>query len=502
MRGREAEFAAREADWRNGAVVYQVLVDRFVPADDLEAKRALYPAPRRLRHWDELPTRGEFLPGEGLWSHELDFWGGDLRSLRTRLDYVQRLAPDVLYLNPIHDARSNHKYDASDYLRLAPEFGDEGDFDALVADLRSRGMKLVLDGVFNHMGRGADLFRDAEADPASRWRDWFTWDKDVAGGVRCWMGARNLPELRLENPAVRDYLYGNDDAVVQSWLRRGADGWRLDVAYDLGPGILGEITAAAHACKPGSLVVGEMANYPGGWFPHVDAVLGFTLRGLILRLVRGELPPRTGVRMLARLVADAGIGPMLKSWLYLDNHDTPRLATALPDPARRRLAQVLQFTLPGSPCLYYGSELGMTGGEDPQMRAPMRWDLATGDNPELRWMRQLSELREWRRGLRIGDFRGLETTELLGFERHTDRVEDSVFVLANPGPRAVTEWVMLPDARVMNMAALVDLLDPDAAPVVVESAFIPVTLPAGGVRVLAPDTRPDANGYTPYKRIP
>ena len=497
----DARFARREADWRQGAIVYQVLVDRFAPAADLQAKRHHYAAPRRLRAWHESPAPGPYLPDEGLWSHELEFWGGDLQSLRARLDHVRALGADVLYLNPIHAAFSNHKYDASDYHAIAPEFGDHGDLDALVADVHAAGMKLVLDGVFNHMGRRAPRFEQALADREHAFRDWFAWVGDPADVARGWMDARNLPELNLENPAVRDYLYEGDASVVQDYLRRGIDGWRLDVAYDLGFEWLAALSAAAHRARPGCLVVGEIANYPGDWLRCLDGVVGFTMRELVLRMARGEVPAPTAARMVERLVRDAGIEPTLRSWLMLDNHDTPRLATALPEAGPRRLAQVLQFTLPGSPNLFYGSELGMTGGDDPQMRGPMPWDLANEANPELAWTRRLVALRKARRGLRIGDFRLLEATRLFAFERYTDRSADTVLVLANPGPEAVEETVLVPDSRLMNMGRLLDLLDPHAPPVVIESALLRVRLPPAGIRVLGLETAP-RQAYTPYKRVP
>ncbi|MGH8030726.1 MAG: alpha-amylase family glycosyl hydrolase [Arenimonas sp.] len=495
-------YESRESDWRNGAIVYQVLVDRFAPAADLDAKRALYPAPKRLRNWNELPTRGTYLPEAKLWSHEIDFWGGDLASLRSRLDYVDDLGADVLYLGPIHLAYTNHKYDALDYLAISPEFGTRADFDALVGDVHGRGMKLVLDGVFNHMGRNAPRFLDAQADPSSPYRDWFDFDAKYDGGVRAWAQAQNLPELVLENPEVRDYLYAKPDSVVQGYLAAGVDGWRLDVAYDIGFAYLGELTAAAHARKPGSLVVGEIANYPREWFPHVDAVMDFSLRQVLLRTVQGEIAPRHAMRMIGRMIDDAGIEPMLKSWLYLDNHDTARLATTLPDRDRRRLAQVLQFTLPGSPNLYYGSELGLLGAGDPEMRAPMPWDRVEG-NAELAWTRQLIQLRRQHRALRIGDYRELESDRLLAFERHTDRIVDAVIVLANPGAETVTETVLVPDSKLMNShgnTGLRDLLDAAAPPVEVLSALVRVTLAPGQVRVLAPVLAP-REGYTPYKRV-
>lgn len=493
-------FEAREQDWRNGAVVYQVLVDRFAPSQRLDEKRALYPAPKVLRAWTDLPQRGTYLPDAKLWSHEIDFWGGDLQSLSGRLDHVQQLGADVLYLNPIHLAYTNHKYDALDYQQLSPEFGTRADVKTLADDVHRRGMKLVLDGVFNHMGRKAPIFQQAEADPKSAYRDWFHFGPQYQSGARIWWLAENLPELNLENPAVRAHLYNGPDSVVQSYLRDGIDGWRLDVAVDIGFQYLDELTRSAHRQKPGSLVVGEIANYPKEWFPAVDGVMNFTLRDIILRLASGRLEATTASAMIQRLVGDAGIEPMLKSWLMLDNHDTARIATTLPAEGPRRLAQVLQFTLPGAPNLYYGSEVGMPGGDDPEMRAPMRWDLVRDDNRALQWTRQLITMHKQQRALRIGNFRPVTTTHLLGFERHTDRAQDTVIVLVNPGANAVRETVLVANSKLMNTMKLVDLLDSKAAPIPINSSLLDVSLPPHGFKVLAPEIQPPG-GYSAYKRV-
>ena len=490
---------ARERDWRNGAVVYQVLVDRFAPPVNLEAKRALYPAPKVLRRWDEVPRAGAYLEDVKVWSHEIDFWGGDLASLRSKLGYVRELGADVLYLNPIHLAYTNHKYDALDYQQVSPEYGTREDVRALARNVHAQGMKLVLDGVFNHMGRNAPMFREAEANLSSPRRDWFVFGPQYPGGARCWVGAQNLPELNLENPQVRSYVFGASNSVVRSWLRDGIDGWRLDVAFDIGFRVLGELTQAAHAEKPGSLVIGEIANYPAEWFPSVDALLNFTLRRIVLATASGEIDGPRATRMIARMVQDAGIEPMLKSWIYLGNHDTERLATAIPSEQQRRLAQVLQFTLPGSPNVYYGDELGMTGGGDPEMRAPMRWDLARADHAPLAWMRKLIALHKGERALRIGDFRLPHSDRLLAFERSTERAAETIFVLANPTDREVRETVMLTNSKIMDGTRLVDLLG-QAPPQRVTSALLPVTLPPWGVMVLKPDLTP-VDGYSNYKRV-
>ncbi|GCL65433.1 alpha-amylase family glycosyl hydrolase [Pseudaquabacterium pictum] len=496
-----AVYAAREADWRCGAVIYQVLVDRFAPSADLAAKAHLYPAPKQLMAWSDTPRNGRYLDDARLWSQEIQFWGGDLASTARRLDHVRSLGADVLYLNPIHLAYTNHKYDALDYLQLSPEFGTMDDFRALADATHAHGMKLVLDGVFNHMGRNSPKFRSAEADAASPYRAWFNVGPEFPGGARSWWLAENLPELNLENPAVRDHVYGATDSAVRQWLRAGADGWRLDVAVDIGFRYLAELTAAAHAEKPGSLVVGEIANYPAEWFPHVDAVMHFTLRHILLKLASGQLDGATAMRMIHRMTDDCGIDHMLRSWIYLDNHDTPRLATTLPDAAQRRLAQVLQFTLPGAPNLYYGSEVGMAGGDDPEMRAPMRWDLVDAGHPELDWTRRLIALHQGQRALKVGHLRAITSHRLIGFERHTDRVADTVLVIANPTDETVTETVMTGNSRLMNPFHLLDLLGTAPGPLRVECGMVALTLPPKGVVVLQPEVRP-AGGYSSYKRVP
>ena len=498
-------FEARERDWRNGAIVYQVYVDRFAPSANLEAKRALYPAPKKLHAWTDLPKHGVYLPDAKVWSHEIDFWGGDLQSLRGRLDYIQGLGADVLYLNPIALAYTNHKYDTLDYRAVSPEYGTRDDARALARDAHARGMKIMLDGVFNHMGRNSPIFKQAESDPKSPYRDWFVFGPQYAGGARAWALAENLPELNLENPAVRDDLFNAHDSVVRGWLRDGMDGWRLDVAFDIGFKYLGELTQAAHDEKPGSLVVGEIANFPNEWYPSVDGLIHFTLRQVILGVASGRIDAAAGQQMIARIVQDADYEHILKSWVYLDNHDTQRLATALPDATQRRLAQVLQFTLPGSPDLYYGTELDMPGGDDPEMRAPMRWDLVKADNPVLNWNRRLIALHKDNRALRVGNYRAITSARLIGFERCTDRAADTVIVLLNPSDTPVTDTVLVANSKLMDGSRMVNLLaDPNdpATPADTRlfAALMHLTLPAHGFVVLRPDVAPPG-GYTNYKRV-
>ena len=496
-------YEDRERDWRNGAVVYQIIVDRFAPSERLADKRALYPPPKTLRTWSEVPTPGPYLPDHRLAAHELDFWGGDLASATARLGHVRQLGADVLYLNPIHLAWTNHKYDALDFQAISSEYGSRDDFRRLTAEARRLGLKVVLDGVFNHMGRQSPRFQRALADPASADRQWFAIGPEYAGGARSWAGFQNLPELNLENPAVRRHLWLDEDSVVRGYLRDGADGWRLDTAYELGHAYLRELTDAARREKPDALVVGEIVNYPGEWLRSIDAVMNFTLRDIVLGAVRGEIAPAVAGRMTERLVRDAGIEPMLKSWVVIDNHDIPRIATQLPDARQRRWVQALQFALPGSPNLYYGVEVGMTGGADPENRGPMRWDLVRDDHPETLWLRRLIALRQAHRALRVGDFRFIESQRLLAFERHTDRALDTRLVVANPSDVTVRERLLVANAHLMDDTPMVDVLglSPPAAPAFFGPGLVTVEVPPWGVQVLQPQPKA-LGGYSRYKRVP
>lgn len=494
------KLEAREADWRIGPIVYHVLVDRFAPAspDRLEGKRHLYAAPKTLHAWDELPTRGERTEDPGCYTHEIAFWGGDLISLKESLGHVQGLRADVLYLNPIHQAYTNHKYDAQDYAKVSEEYGTREDVKDLARVCHERGMKLMLDGVFNHVGRTSPMFQEAMRDEGSKYRSWFFFDGKYQHGYRAWYNVPNLPEVNLDNPDVRAWIWESRDSVVRGYLRDGVDGWRLDVAYDIGFAYLESLTNAAHEERPGSAVIGEIWNYPEQWMPSLDGVMNFHARQIVLDYLHGKLSGRRAGRLLDSMIADTGLENILRSWLVLDNHDTERLTNVLAEKELRRMARVLQFTLPGSPCVYYGTEVEMTGGADPENRAPMRWDLVNEENEDYQWFRKLVEVRKKSRALRVGEWRLLDCDTLMAFQRHTDRWNETVVVVANVTAMPVTEVVSVRDSKLMNFAPLVDQLS--GREVNLQSGMIEVEVPAHTAMVLMPVDRAGSD-YSPYKRV-
>ncbi len=493
-----SNIESRAKDWRNGAVIYQVFVDRFVPPANPAEKAKFFAAPRKFKSWDELPKGGKFDPKVGVWTHELDFWGGDLAGVSSKVAYLKDLGADVLYLNPIFEAFTNHKYDTTDYLKIDPAFGSQKDLSNLVAKTHKEGMKVILDGVFNHMGRHSPYLASALSSEKSPFRKWFFIDKQYKAGYKGWLGGTNMPVNHLEDSGLRKFLWTGTDSVVQHYLNLGADGWRLDVAYEIGPEFLGDLTKHAHKAKKGSLVVGEMLGYPAGWFPSVDGQYNLFAPELCNEALRGNINGGRVGAMLNDYVKDAGIDNVLKSWLIADNHDMVRLATKLPDFEDRKLALALLFTLPGCPNIYYGSELGMTGGDDPANRAPMRWDLVTKDNETLNWTKQLIAFRKKHPSLKYGDFQALQTDKLIAFTRTTGKLKENVIVVVNPTGKKVTETF---SHRIGNLMSWQDLEDQFSGEKISQkTGLMTVTIPPKSIRIYTPIvTR--ANGFSPFDRI-
>lgn len=494
-----SSFRKREKDWRIGNIVYQVLVDRFAPALDLEGKKERYHFPRKLHPWHETPKRGEYLEDHRVWSHEVDFWGGDLKSLEQKLDYIKSLGVDVLYLNPIFESLTNHKYDTWDYGKIDTLFGTRQDLKRLTNKTHSLKMKMILDGVFNHMGFSSPIFQEALTKPKSAWRNFFRFSNKSPYGYIGWMDAKNLPELNLENPKVQNYLYKTKKSIVQSYLlEEEIDGWRLDVAGNLGHEYLKELTQAAHKTKKDSVIIGEIWSYPQSWFPSIDGIMNMHGRRILFGMLEGQLSGKMAAQLWETMIQDAGIENILRSWLILDNHDTPRLTTLLKAHWIQNLARLLQFTLPGCVCLYYGSELGMEGGVDPEQRAPMRWDLVEG-NPTLAFYQKLIALRKSHRALRLGDFVRLHTENLFAFLRVTDQMRETVMIVVNSSPHHVKELIQVREGRIQDSAVFKDVFSQREFSL--HTGMIDLDMAPHSFYVLVPQIKASPEGFDPHSRI-
>ncbi len=392
-----------------GTVYYQIFPDRFAKSGDCDLTGKL--KPYTVRDFDTFVPRAK---------NATDFAGGNLRGIMEKLDYIKSLGVGVIYLNPIVLAWSNHRYDAADYMRLDPMLGSEADFTALCDAAHARGMKIVLDGVFSHTGSHSVYF-DADghfgggavsAGPASKYYKWYDF-QEFPKKYTAWWGVEVMPCVNELDPDYMEYILG-EDGVVATWLRRGADGFRLDVADEIPDPFLAALRRRVKAVRPDGVVIGEVWEDASNKISYsvrrtyftgaeLDGVINYPFRTAILNFATG----RDDGRALAATVLDIAEhypAPALDCTMsVLGTHDTERVGTLLPDKNARRAAVFLQFALPGSPVIYYGDEAGLTGGKDPMNRLPFPWGR---EDKELQALyRQAAALKNAHPALRTGDIR-------------------------------------------------------------------------------------------------
>ena len=424
-------------DWLAGGVLYQIFPDRFAasgePKADVPADRVMH------ADWNELPEWRPDAQGR-VWNN--DFFGGDLKGVEQKLDYLQSLGVTCLYLNPIFESHSNHRYDTADYTRIDPLLGDEADLRSLTAAAAARGIRVLLDGVFSHTGSDSIYFNrerrypvdGAYNSPNSPYADWYHfrhWPNDYGS----WWGFQTLPEVEETSPAFMEYING-PDGIAARWLRAGAAGWRLDVADELPDAFLDALRQRVKATDPDAIVLGEVwedasnkesyghrRRYLLGEqldsvmnYPFRDAILGYLLGGSAadfinkvwsvvenyppqtLRLLMNHIGTHDTERALTLLGGEPSYGRG-RSWQAQQRMSPDQRALAL---RRMRLAALLQFALPGVPCIYYGDEAGLEGYKDPFNRHTYPWGGEDADL--LDWYRHLGAARREAAVLAEGGF--------------------------------------------------------------------------------------------------
>lgn len=428
--GQLAQFAVDEPDngpeWVADQLFYQIFPDRFASSGGEHGIQS-----GSYRHH---AAGAEVIRRD--WQHPLEdrhaastFYGGDLDGIGAKLPYLQQLGVTALYLNPIFTAPSVHKYDTEDYYQVDPHFGGNAALQRLRVSTHKVGMKLVLDGVFNHTGDSHPWFdrhRQGENGachhPDSPYRGWFNFYPD--GRALDWKGNASLPKLNFAEPQVAEAIYRGEGSVVRHWLRPpySIDGWRLDVVHMLGEnggatGNLYHLAGIYQAVKqenPQAYVVGEHFGDARRWL-HAgveDAAMnymGFALpvRAFLAGLDVAYHPVRLDAAGCAQWMDGyrAGLphGRQLIQFNQLDSHDTARFKSLLgKDVARLPLAVVWLFCWPGVPCIYYGDEVGVDGNNDPFCRKPFPWDPALQDENLLALYKRMTTLRKGHQALRYG----------------------------------------------------------------------------------------------------
>ena len=423
-------------DWFGRGVTYQIFPDRFRRTGTPDVSGMVG---RRWLHesWDDQPV---FRPDEDGQITNRDFFGGSLAGITEKLDYLQSLSVTTLYLNPIFEAASNHRYDTADYRAIDPLLGDEETFRTLCREGHKRGMRVMLDGVFNHTGSRSRYFNadgfypelGAAQSQDSPYYDWYSfhpWPTDYDA----WWGVKTLPAVNEQRPAYRQFIFKGEDSVVRHWLRCGADGWRLDVADELPGDFIAGIRRAIEDEKPDGYLLGEVwedgsnkvaysqrRRYLLGRETH--GLMNYPLRTALLRWLGGGDAAEFRESM-ETLRANYPPAAFYGAMNFLGTHDTPRILTLLGAEhipaakeeraafslspaqlargrAKLRLAGMLLYGFPGSPTLFYGDEAGMQGFEDPLNRGTYPWGRE--DTGLLDFFRALGRVRKERRSLQSG----------------------------------------------------------------------------------------------------
>ena len=393
------EFAVPSA--LEGAVMYQIFPDRFAKSGQADLHDKLQP------YWIHSNTHDipVWQPNERGEVTNNDFFGGNFAGMCEKLDYLHDLGVEVLYLNPIFMAWSTHRYDTYDYARIDPMLGTEDDFRHFCNEAHERGMKVILDGVFSHVGDRSPYFQSAISDPNSPYRSWFQF-QHYPDRYTSWWGITTLPCVNKMDPAFLDYIIDGPYSTAVRWLMAGADGWRLDVVDELPDEFVLRLRRRIRQVKPGAILIGEVWEDASNKIAYdrrrryfvdneLDGVMNYPLQKAIFRYVRRENDGAEFGQQVMTLAENYPPHVLNACMNLLSTHDTPRAINALLDPhdgsrddlARRhfspeqitwgkellRLAAFLQFTMPGAPCIYYGDEAGMTGYRDPFNRGFYPW---------------------------------------------------------------------------------------------------------------------------------
>ena len=439
-------------DWAKGATIYQIFPDRFYKAGNCDPTGKLTPYTLH-RTWGEEVEWKPTADGKVL---NNDFYGGNFKGITEKLDYIASLGVNLIYLNPISKSFSSHRYDTGDYKTPDPLLGTEEDFSELCRQAHSRGIRVILDGVYSHTGSNSPYFnREGQFDsvgaynstesPYYSWYTFYNWPDSY----NSWWNFDTLPTVNKMDPAFINYIIEDEDSVVAHWLKLGADGFRLDVADELPDEFIGLLRRRIKGIKPDALLLGEVwedastkiaYGHRRSYFTagELDSVMNYPFRTAIIDYVRGRDGGQGLKEAVMAIVENYPAEVVQCNMNLLGTHDTPRILTALVDDfngtreemSKRRLsrhqfdiaydrllmASFLQYTLPGSPSLYYGDEAGMEGGKDPFNRRTYPWGY---ENMEfVEHFKRLGRLRREHPAFRYSDIQFFQAGDRhVGFTR-------------------------------------------------------------------------------------
>ena len=420
-----------------GKVMYQIFPDRFCKCGTCDTSEKLRPF---TVHENESDVPSFAPDSEGKVTNS-DFFGGNLRGIAQKLPYLKSLGVSLLYLNPIFKAYSNHRYDTADYHKIDEMLGTEADFAALCRAAHENGIKIILDGVFSHTGSNSVYFDQARvfgngacSSPDSPYRRWYDF-QSYPDRYTAWWGIETLPCVNETEPTFGDFMFDEKSGVIAHWLKKGCDGFRLDVADELPDEFIRNLNRTAKKIKPESLVIGEVWEDASNKVSYgkrrtyftgdeLDSVMNYPFKNAILGFVSGA-DGGEGLRETVMTVCENYPADTVNCLMnFLSTHDTARVMSVLGhyertetkqdrafakmspeeyDAAKEKLfcAVFLQFVLPGMSCIYYGDEIGMEGFEDPFCRRFMQWER-TKENDILDFHRRIAHVKNECAALQTG----------------------------------------------------------------------------------------------------
>ena len=441
-------------EWARGCVGYQIFPDRFrrEPAPgDTEA----------VEPWSSARVQNEYR------------FGGNLRGIIKAVPYLKELGVEIIYTTPLFLSETSHRYNTFDYFKIDPLLGTEDDLRTLCDTLHQNGMRIVLDGVFNHSGLQFAPFVDAMAKgEASPYYDWFCFDKRMPHGYHTFGGWKYMPKLNLRNPGCAQYFLD----VGRYWLEKcHIDGWRLDVSPEVWPDFWRQYKKMMREVNPDSLMIAECWDDSREWLTQgdmFDATMHYVLsRNIWARFCRHDITVEQFDWALNRAAMLYPQRTQEVLWTFLGSHDTQRVRTRAGGDLRMlHAASFFQFTYLGSPIIYYGDELGMEGGDDPFCRFPMRWDNVEG-NPTHAHYQKLARIRRQTPALRVGSFRTHAALEngLYAYVRET--AGQQVLCVVNTGLEPAKARLALPGG-LSGLAAVHDLYADRSLPVEVGAVCV------------------------------
>ncbi len=361
------------ASWFKDGIMYQIFPDRFARGADFD-ERCKISGKHIVDDWYSKP---EYIKNSAGEVTDWIFYGGTLKGIEEKIPYLKELGIKILYLNPVFEARSNHRYDTADYMNIDPLLGTDEDFESLAKALHENGIHLMIDGVFSHVGSESIYFREG-----SPYYEWFERNDD--GSFRYWWGVKDLPEIDETNPAYIDYICG-DSGMLHKWMSKGADAVRLDVADELPDSFIVEVRKRVKKEKKDGIVLGEVWEDASNKISHgekrkyfmgeeLDSVMNYPFRSILIDYALENIDTPVFNRRIMSLMENYPKEAFYSNMNLVGSHDRRRILTVLFESEESvMMLYKLMFALPGVPCIYYGDEAGLKGLADPENRAAYPW---------------------------------------------------------------------------------------------------------------------------------